>query len=111
MRGCKLDYLLYRSTFYRFFAAQVTSCFQYLHSKDVIYRDLKPENIMIAHDGFIKMIDMGFAKIVRKNTYTFCGTPDYIAPEIILKQGHGKAADWWTLGIFIYELMVGVPPF
>ena len=58
--------------------------FEYLHSKDIVYRDLKPENIMIADDGYLKLIDYGFAKEVKKRTYTICGTPEYIAPEILL---------------------------
>jgi protein kinase A len=58
--------------------------FEYLHAKDIVYRDLKPENIMIGEDGYLKMIDFGFAKVVTKRTYTICGTPEYIAPEILL---------------------------
>jgi len=67
-----------------FYGAQVITIFEYLHGKDVIYRDLKPENIMVGEDGFLKLIDFGFAKIVKKRTYTICGTPEYIAPEILL---------------------------
>lgn len=85
--------------------------FEYLHGKDICYRDLKPENIMIGDDGFLKLIDFGFAKVVRKRTYTICGTPEYIAPEILLNQGHGKPVDWWTTGILIYEMLAGYPPF
>jgi protein kinase A len=82
-----------------------------LHSKEVVYRDLKPENIMMGDDGYLKMIDFGFAKIVTKRTFTICGTPEYIAPEILLNQGHGKPVDWWTLGILVYEMLAGFPPF
>ena len=94
-----------------FYGAQVTSIFEYLQSKEIVYRDLKPENIMIGGDGYLKMIDFGFAKVVTKRTYTICGTPEYIAPEILLNQGHGKAVDWWTLGIPVYEMLAGYPPF
>lgn len=85
--------------------------FEYLHSKDIVYRDLKPENIMIADDGYLKLIDYGFAKEVKKRTYTICGTPEYIAPEILLNKGHSKPVDWWTFGILIYEMHAGHAPF
>ena len=68
----------------QFYGGQVVSIFEYLQSKEIVYRDLKPENIMIGSDGYLKMIDFGFAKVVKKRTYTICGTPEYIAPEILL---------------------------
>lgn len=76
-----------------------------------MYRDLKPENIMMGEDGYLKMIDFGFAKVVTKRTFTICGTPEYIAPEILLNQGHGKPVDWWCLGVLVYEMLAGFPPF
>ena len=81
------------------------------HFKGVVHRDLKPENIMIANDGYLKLIDFGFAKKVTRRTYTICGTPEYIAPEILLNKGHGKPVDWWTFGILIYEMHAGHAPF
>jgi protein kinase A len=89
----------------------IVTIFEYLHAKDIVYRDLKPENIMIGEDGYLKMIDFGFAKVVTKRTFTICGTPEYIAPEILLNQGHGKPVDWWCLGILVYEMLAGFPPF
>eukprot|EP01022_Parablepharisma_sp_SALTPOND_P008012 TRINITY_DN135070_c2_g1_i1.p9 TRINITY_DN135070_c2_g1~~TRINITY_DN135070_c2_g1_i1.p9 ORF type:complete len:116 (-),score=11.32 TRINITY_DN135070_c2_g1_i1:1527-1874(-) len=73
--------------------------------------DLKPENVLIGESGYLKLTDFGFAKHCPHKTYTLCGTPEYLAPEIILNKGHGKAVDWWTLGIFLYELLVGIDPF
>jgi serine/threonine protein kinase len=85
--------------------------FEYLHGKNMVYRDLKPENVLISSNGYVKLTDFGFAKLVDGKTYTLCGTPEYLAPEIILNKGHGKAVDWWTLGILIYEMLVGIDPF
>lgn len=97
----------------RFYSAQVVSFFEYLHAKDLIYRDLKPENVLVQPNGYIKMTDFGFIKKLKPwdRTYTLCGTPEYMAPEVIMNVGHGRAADWYTLGIFMYELIVGRPPF
>jgi len=94
-----------------FYASQITAIFEYCHSKNVVYRDLKPENILISADGYVKLTDFGFAKVIEHRTYTLCGTPEYIAPEVLLNKGHGKPVDWWTLGILMYEMIVGYPPF
>ena len=94
-----------------FYAAQVACIFEYLHSRDIIYRDLKPENLLIDEVGYLRLTDFGFAKVCPARTYTFCGTPDYLSPEILLNKGHGKAVDWWTFGILLYEMLTGFTPF
>ena len=95
----------------QFYAAQIVLIFEHLHEKDIIYRDLKPENLLLDQRGYLKITDFGFAKHVQFKTYTLCGTPEYIAPEVLLNQGHGKGVDWWTLGILLYEMVAGEPPF
>jgi hypothetical protein len=95
----------------QYYCAGVVYAFEHLHERHIIYRDLKPENLLLTHVGNIKLTDMGLAKFVIGKTFTTCGTPDYFAPELIASQGHTNAVDWWTLGILIFELMSGHPPF
>jgi protein kinase A len=95
----------------RFYASQVVLALEYIHKMDLIYRDLKPENILIDKNGYIKITDFGFCKLIKDRTYTLCGTPEYLAPEIIKSKGYGVSVDWWSLGILIYEFTAGYSPF
>ena len=87
---------------------------EYLHSKNIIYRDLKPENVLLDNSGYIRISDFGLAKkeiIGKEGAFSVCGTPEYLAPEVINKIGHGKPVDWWTLGCTLFEMFTGSPPF
>jgi len=95
----------------QFYSGEIVLAFAYLHSKHIIYRDLKPENLLIDCEGHVKITDFGFAKVVEDRTWTLCGTPEYLAPEIIQSKGHGRAVDWWAMGILIFEMLAGYPPF
>ena len=96
----------------RFYAASVMLAFCQIHSKKIAYRDLKPENLVMDAQGYLKVVDFGLAKKLEGGkTWTLCGTPDYLAPEVILNEGHDWAVDYWALGVLIYEMTAGTPPF
>jgi len=97
----------------RFYAAEIVCALSHLHSLGIVYRDLKPENILLNSEGHITITDFGLSKQIKadEGTHTFCGTPEYLAPEVLKGQGHGIAVDWWSLGTLIYEMLTGLPPF
>ncbi|OAF99208.1 Pkinase-domain-containing protein [Paraphaeosphaeria sporulosa] len=95
----------------KFYAAEVTLALDYLHAQNIIYRDLKPENLLLDRHGHLKITDFGFAKEVPDITWTLCGTPDYLAPEVVASKGYNKSVDWWSLGILIFEMLCGFTPF
>ncbi|XP_043573290.1 STKc_SGK domain-containing protein isoform X3 [Chiloscyllium plagiosum] len=98
----------------RFYAAEIASALGYLHSLHIVYRDLKPENILLDSQGHVVLTDFGLCKEgVEPNgtTSTFCGTPEYLAPEVLQKQSYDRTVDWWCLGSVLYEMLYGLPPF
>lgn len=97
-----------------FYLAEITLAIEHLHRQGIVYRDLKPENILLDHQGHVKLTDFGLCKESLHDgsmTHTFCGTIEYMAPEILTRHGHGKAVDWWSLGALMYDMLTGAPPF
>ena len=92
----------------RFYAAQIILALEYVHKLDVIYRDLKPENVLLDQNGNVRLTDFGLSKEGvsdhSSGANSFCGTPEYIAPEVLRREGHGRAVDWWSLGALLYEV-------
>lgn len=98
----------------RFYTAEIVMAVEHLHKCGIVFRDLKPENILLEEDGHLKLTDFGLAKEnVNSNAgcQTFCGTPEYLAPEVLVQQSYGRPVDWWCLGITLYEMLTGRHPF
>ncbi|GMH57331.1 hypothetical protein TrLO_g5936 [Triparma laevis f. longispina] len=94
-----------------FYTSEILLSLSYLHQLKIVYRDLKPENVLLTPEGHIKLIDFGLSKFISDRTWTLCGTAEYLSPEIIENIGHGLSVDWWALGVLIYEMLAGHPPF
>ena len=97
-----------------FIIAQVALALGHLHERGIIYRDLKPENVLFKRDGYVLLADFGLATKIDPDkglATSFCGTAEYLAPEMITGEGHDHTVDWWTLGVLMYELLVGIPPY
>lgn len=98
----------------RFYACEILLALEHLHRLGIVYRDLKPENLCLDHEGHITLTDFGLAKeavYTDHDATSFCGTAEYMAPEMLLRTGHGKSADWWSFGVLLYEMVTGAPPF
>jgi serine/threonine protein kinase len=118
MQGGELFYHIKKNGIFgeeqaRMYTCEIILALEYLHSEKIIYRDLKPENILLGKDGHIKITDFGLSKLFmdEDKAYTICGTPEYLAPEILLGKGYDKSVDWWCLGILIYEMMLEGSPY
>jgi len=96
---------------YRFVLGCIVCALEHLHDRNVVYRDLKPENVLLDANGYVKLCDLGFAKFVLGQTMTLCGTPEYMAPEVIMHSGYDRMVDWWAVGVLAFECVCGCTPF
>ena len=119
MQGGELFFHLHKEKRFKdekakFYIIEIILAIEYLHKNKMLYRDLKPENVLIDTNGHIKLTDFGLSKIIQKpkeKAYTICGTPQYLAPEVLSDKGYDCTVDWWSLGCVLYELLVGRSPF
>ena len=97
----------------KFYFAEILIGIEYLHSKNIVYRDMKPENVLIDVDGHIKLADFGLSKIFKtdERSFSFCGSPEYMCPEILKREGHNHMVDYYTLGAILFEMLTGFPPY
>lgn len=98
----------------KFYFAEILLGLEYIHSKGIVYRDLKPENVLIDIDGHIKLADFGLSKVFPSQDYltnSFCGSPEYMSPEMLMGTGHGFSVDYYSLGALLFEMLTGLPPF
>jgi serine/threonine protein kinase len=113
--GCLQDEGCFTEERSRLYLAEIVTALEELHAKDIIYRDLKPDNILLDQEGHVMLTDFGLSKQEVSEYFTgaksFCGSVAYLAPEMLKRIGHGKAVDWYLLGVVLFEMLTGLPPF